>query len=68
MAAADETRAFTLAQLSRDAEALARRRGHLVRRIGAEAVADAAAVAAFFDGMNRVAEATGTELDEAAAG
>lgn len=68
MEAADETRAFTLAQLRRDRDEVSRRRAALAARIGADAVADAASIAAFFDGMNRVAEATGTEVDEGGAG
>jgi alkylhydroperoxidase family enzyme len=45
-------------------EALSDLRQVLVRDLGAEAAVEAAAVAAFFNAIDRVADATGTEPDQ----
>ena len=56
--------AFVEAFIDRDAVALARARTVLVGEMGTDALIDAAAVAANFQRMVRIADATGIPLDE----
>jgi hypothetical protein len=55
--------AFADAIVGRDADALATARAAVLRELGGAALVDAAAVAANFERMVRVADATGTPLD-----
>jgi hypothetical protein len=45
-------------------EAVSERRQVLVEDLGVEEAVDAASVAAFFDALDRVADATGTDPDQ----
>lgn len=58
---------FAEAVLGDDAGRLDEARGRLVDAAGAEALVDSAAVVALFNGIDRVADATGTPLEEAKA-
>ncbi|HEU5301347.1 MAG TPA: hypothetical protein VFW06_03805 [Acidimicrobiia bacterium] len=55
---------FVEAIQNRDAETLEQARSRVVDAMGAEAMIDAAAVCANFHMMTRIADATGTPLDE----
>lgn len=55
--------AFADRALGRDAAALAAARANLVARLGRAAMIDAAAVIAGFDGITRIADATGIPLE-----
>ncbi len=55
---------FTEAVLGRDQAALSESRAALLTAIGAAGIADVAGVIGAFEMMNRVANATGTPLDE----
>jgi alkylhydroperoxidase family enzyme len=55
---------FAEAVLGTDAARLAAARSKVLEVLGAEALVDAAAVAGFFNAIDRVADATGTPLDE----
>ena len=59
---------FAEAVLGTDARRLNRARERLLETLGPAALVDAAGVAATFNGIDRVADATGTPIDEAAAG
>lgn len=50
-----------------DRPALAVARQRIVEVMGSEAFVDAAGVAAYFNGIDRIADATGTPLDPASA-
>ena len=54
---------FAEAVLGQDEAALDRARAALIEAAGAEAFVDAAAVAALFNAIDRVADATGTPLE-----
>jgi hypothetical protein len=54
---------FALAVIGRDDEELEQARSALQKSIGPEGVADAAGVVAFFNAVDRIADATGTFLD-----
>jgi hypothetical protein len=55
--------AFADAAIARDNKALAAARTRLVAALGEPAMADAAAVIAGFDGITRIADATGIPLE-----
>lgn len=55
---------FADALLSDDGAALVERRNELRATLGDPAFVDAAAVAGFFNGIDRVADATGTPVDK----
>lgn len=55
---------FAEALLGTDDQRLARARAEIVRTMGEGALVDAAGVAGFFNAIDRVADATGTPLDE----
>lgn len=55
---------FAEAVLASDEGRLAGARAAILRDLGAEALVDAAAVVGFFNAIDRVADATGTPLDE----
>jgi hypothetical protein len=55
---------FAEAVLSADDARLAAARSRLLKALGAEALVDAAGVVGFFNAIDRVADATGTPLDE----
>jgi len=59
-----ELLAFSDAVMQGDAQAVARSRDDLERAVGAAGVADAAAVIAMFNVVDRVADATGIPIDE----
>jgi len=56
-------REFALALLEGEESRIASARESLAAALGAAAVVDAAAVVAWFDAINRVADATGTQPD-----
>lgn len=56
-------RSFALAVLARDAAGVADAAAGLADALGSRAVADAGGVVARFNGINRVADATGTRFD-----
>lgn len=58
-------RRFALAVHGGEPDELRWARGELIDLIGPQAVCDAACVAACFEALDRVADATGTRLDEA---
>lgn len=60
---AQELIAFADAVIGAERRALDRARGALVGAVGAEAMIDAAAVVAGFDGITRIADATGIPLE-----
>lgn len=55
---------FTDAVVAADKAALAGLRAEIEDAMGAEALVDAAAVAAIFEGLDRVADATGITLED----
>jgi hypothetical protein len=55
---------FSEAIIVGDDARLAKARDEVVRRLGAAALVDAAAVAALFNGIDRVADATGITLED----
>lgn len=55
---------FADALLAEDGDALAEVRQEMRRTLGDAAFVDAAGVAGFFDGIDRVADGTGTQVDE----
>jgi hypothetical protein len=57
-------RRFARAVLGPDAGELSEARADLGRLLGPDGLADAAAVVAMFDSINRVADATGTKLED----
>jgi hypothetical protein len=59
-----EIRRFARAAASRDAEAIAAAREPVRAQLGELKLSRAAGVAAFFDAINRVADATGVELED----
>jgi hypothetical protein len=60
---AQELAAFADAAIGAEAKALDQAREALVRTIGVEAMVDAAAVIGGFDGITRIADATGIPLE-----
>ena len=60
---ANELMSFATAVAMRDEDELARRRAELLSAAGAEVLVDAAAVAANFQRMVRIADATGIPID-----
>ncbi len=60
---AAELLAFADAAVRRDTAAIARSRATLVDALGAAAMVDAAAVVGGFDGITRIADATGIPLE-----
>ena len=62
---ANELMKFATAVATRDEDELARRRDALVSAAGAEVMVDAAAVAANFQRMVRIADSTGIPIDAA---
>lgn len=56
-------RRFSMATLRSDQAALPEARRAVADALGEEAVSDAAAITAYFNGMNRIADATGTEIN-----
>lgn len=64
MPSGDELLRFTEASVSPDQDALVEARTRLVGAVGVDAMIDAAAVASLFQMTNRVANATGTPLDD----
>ena len=56
--------AFGEAVLGDDDESLAAARGAIVDRLGAAALVDAAGIVGLFDAIDRVADATGTPLED----
>ena len=60
---AKELVAFADAAIGTDAEALDQARAALISVLGAEAMVDAAAVIGGFDGITRIADATGIPLE-----
>ena len=54
---------FTEAVAQRDEDRLVRARSALLSAMGAAALVDAAGVVGFFNAIDRVADATGTQLD-----
>jgi hypothetical protein len=65
--AAGELIAFAEAALSGEAGRLDRARASVVKRLGWDAMIDAAAVIAGFDGITRIADATGIPVEPARA-
>ena len=59
--------AFADAVVANDKAALKRTRQQICDAMGKTAVVDAACVAAYFDGIDRIADATGTPVDPASA-
>lgn len=59
-----ELRRFALSLHERNWTALEEARKDLVRELGVEALVDAAGVVAQFESINRVADATGTKIDD----
>ncbi len=59
-----ELRRFAISLHDRDWSALNEARKELVRVMGVEALVDAAGVVAQFEAINRVADATGTKIDD----
>lgn len=66
--AADELIAFTDAAVRRDANAVLHSRQSVVNALDEMAMLDAAAVIAGFDGITRIADATGIPLEPTKAG
>lgn len=60
-----ELRAFAKAAIGREDAKLDETRSLLLAEIGPQAVSDAAGVIAFFNAVDRIADATGTFLDPA---
>ena len=57
-------RRFALSLHYRNWKALEEARNELIRAMGSEALVDAAGVVAQFEAVNRVADATGTKIDD----
>lgn len=55
---------FAEAVIDEENKSLARRRDPVIKRLGGEAMIDAAAVIAIFNAIDRVADATGITLDD----
>jgi hypothetical protein len=59
-----ELRRFALSLHDRNWTALEEARNNLIRAMGVEAFVDATGVVAQFEAVNRVADATGTKIDD----